>query len=82
VADCAIRGVRINNSAGIEALARQHGLIAQRHTRRIIPDRRRYLPPPSSRGGPDLAARMRTEVVLRFTKSGEQRRSRANAARV
>ena len=73
VADCAIRGVRISNSAGMEALARQHGFVAQRHTQRTIPANRRYLPPPTSDSA-DLGGRMRTEVVLRFTKPRASKR--------
>ncbi|WIG94638.1 hypothetical protein [Myxococcus sp. SDU36] len=68
IGDCAVRGVRIRNSSGLDALAKRHGLTPLKHNRRILPANRRYLPPPSN-GRTDLNARMRTEVVLRFQKS-------------
>lgn len=72
VGDCAVRGVRIRNSIGLEALARRHGLAPGKHTRRTIPANRRYLPPPSS-AVTNLEQRMRSEVVLRFTKISHPR---------
>ncbi len=58
-----VRGSTIDNAAMIEALASEVGLQPNHRTTRMIPARRRYLPPPGD-GENTLDARMRTEVVL------------------
>lgn len=69
VGDSTIRGVYVRNSRAVACLAERHGLVLRDLRRRPIPDNRRYLPPPSSASGKDLQRRMRTEVVLTFTKA-------------
>lgn len=60
-----LRGARVDNAGIVESLAVELGFSRVRREVRQIPARRRYLPPPSSRGGP-LDTRMREEVVLHF----------------
>ena len=62
--------VLISNSNAIKAIAaRAHLSLDSEHVRDLPPNRR-YLPPPSSRtSGTQLQSRMRSEVILRFTKN-------------
>jgi hypothetical protein len=69
IGDCTIRGVYIRNSKLLEVLGEQHGLARTSAKSRALPANRRYLPPPTSRGGDTaLDARMRKEIVLTLTK--------------
>jgi len=69
VGDSTIRDTFIQNSRCLVFLAHRNGLNLRSARRRILPDNRRYLPPPSSReSGKELQARMRQEVVLVFSK--------------
>lgn len=61
-----LRGAEVDNAGIVESLAVELGFSRVRREVRQIPARRRYLPPPSSRGG-RLDTRMREEVVLHFT---------------
>lgn len=76
VGENTIRGTYIRNSKIITAVARQAGLILQKHTTRKLPPNRRYLPPPS-RGDTKAAldTRMRREIVLTFRKPKQPRRA-------
>ncbi len=76
VGDSTIRGVYVRNSRVIAWLAQQQGLVLKALRRRPIPPNRRYLPPPSSVSETGLRRRMRTEVVLTFTKPLTKRHSR------
>lgn len=69
VGDSTIRGVYVRNSRAIAYLAERCGLALKDLRRRAIPDNRRYLPPPSSASEKGLHRRMRTEVVLTFSKT-------------
>jgi ubiquinone/menaquinone biosynthesis C-methylase UbiE len=67
IGDSAIRGVFVKNSIAVKTLSEIRGLALVDQTVRSIPDNRRYLPPPNSRGaGCELQSRMREEVVLKF----------------
>ncbi len=69
VGDSCLRGVFIQNSRLIKAAARRVGLTLIDSRERVLPDSRRYLPPPAKSGsGTGLERRMRSEVVLSFTK--------------
>jgi DNA modification methylase len=63
-----IRGVYIRNAEILIAAARGAGLRLERQTTRLLPNNRRYLPPPSRVRGAALDTRMRREVVLSFRK--------------
>jgi SAM-dependent methyltransferase len=69
VGDCNLRGVYVRNSLIMILIARKSGFHLLREYRRRIPASRRYLPPPGARfAGAELGRRMRTEVVLVFSK--------------
>lgn len=63
VGENTVRGTFIPNSRIISRLARDSGLVVRGRRFRNIPDRRRYLPPPSGRAAP-LGGRIRREAVL------------------
>jgi SAM-dependent methyltransferase len=69
VGENTIRGTYIRNSRVVTALANLSGLKLRETRMRTLPANRRYLPPPS-RGSKSAAldARMRREVILKFTK--------------
>ena len=69
VGDSTIRGTFVRNSAIIAAVAEEHGLMLHSRYARVLPDNRRYLPPPKC-GATNAAmdSRMRREVVLVFNK--------------
>lgn len=67
VGNSSIQGVFIRNSDGLTKLAANHGISLSSQTVRLIPENRRYLPPPQSRqSGKQLQSRMKEEVVLKF----------------
>jgi SAM-dependent methyltransferase len=69
VGDSTIRGTFVKNSRCLVFLAKRNGLRLRSVRRRLLPDNRRYLPPPGRRrSGKLLRARMRQEVVLVFSK--------------
>ena len=68
VGDCTLRGVYIRNSIAVRMLAEVHNLRLSWQKRRRIPDRRRYLPLPTKGSEGALAKRLRTEVVMLFSK--------------
>jgi hypothetical protein len=70
VGDSTIEGKFVRNSIAVERLARDHGLHLRARRRRKLPDRHRYLPPPSHhQAGTQLGRRLREEVVLSFASS-------------
>lgn len=70
VGDSTVRGTFIRNSTIVSAAAKKHGLRLVSRRSRALPENRRYLPPPSRKGGASsLNSRMRREVVLTFRKS-------------
>ena len=65
-------GTFINTSGLIQALAGSLGLKLTSARSRVLPDSRRYLPPPNATdAGSSLRKRMRTEVVLKFERHHE-----------
>jgi hypothetical protein len=62
-----IRGTYVRNSKILIAVAADAGLRVQRQRVRLLPNNRRYLPPPSG-SGYALDSRIRREVVLTFSK--------------
>ena len=69
VGNCNIRETFIENSKGIEVVARQIGLTVKKIRKRSLPENRRYLPPPNVIGaGKALQKRMREEVILTLLK--------------
>lgn len=70
VGDSTLRGVPVRNSRAIRKLAERHGLRLARRTTRVIPENRRYLPPPKAMlPANELGRRMHREVVLEFEKA-------------
>lgn len=68
VGNSSIEGVYIKNTSIVAEAAKNFGLQIIKRKQRIIPDSRRYLPPPSIvKSG--LNKRMRTESVLTFIKN-------------
>lgn len=64
-------GTFIRNSIILSALGHAAGFNLQERRTRVLPDNRRYLPPPARRGGlGKLDSRMRREVILVFKKRG------------
>jgi hypothetical protein len=61
-----VRGVFVKNSVAVSMLARHLGFHLLRRRYRILPQSRRYLPPPSADGTTSIERRMRAEVVLNF----------------
>ncbi len=69
VGENTIKGTYIQNAKIIKALAEEAGLKMQRLSRRILPPKRRYLPPPTPTGScAALDIRMRREVIMQFVK--------------
>jgi SAM-dependent methyltransferase len=67
IGDCNLRDVFVRNSRGIELLAQEFDMRATMIKKRVLPDRRRYLPPPSSESaGELLKRRIREEVIIRL----------------
>ena len=68
VGENTVRGTYVRNSAIVTAVADLSGLALKERRVRVLPDNRRYLPPPTQRGTSDrgLHSRMRREVVLTF----------------
>lgn len=69
VGESMIRGTFIHNAAIVVAVAEEQGLKLHSRYSRVLPDDRRYLPPPKrSARNQTLDSRMRREVVLMFHK--------------
>jgi DNA modification methylase len=67
IGDSTIRGVFVKNSELIKHLAVEYSLSLQSATRRRLPEKHRYLPPPNhKKSGVELQRRMREEVILTF----------------
>jgi hypothetical protein len=64
----------VKNSAMLSLLAVQSGLVVEASSRRPLPSRRRYLPPPS-RGAERMDTRMRSEIILHLRKKGSVRKA-------
>jgi hypothetical protein len=69
IGNSAVRGNFLQNDAAATAAAEFNGLRLNHRYERPLPTDRRYLPPPQLPGGAALQKRMRTETVLKFTKS-------------
>jgi DNA modification methylase len=71
IGNCHLRNVFIENSKAVEAIASELGMIVAAVRSRILPESRRYLPPPQSvHAGKHLRKRMREEVVITLSKCG------------
>jgi DNA modification methylase len=69
VGNCNVRETFVQNSKCVQGLAKELGLSVERERIRPLPDNRRYLPPPQSRGAcGSLRKRMREEVILTLIK--------------
>jgi hypothetical protein len=69
VGNCNLRRTFVRNSRCIMSLAGEVGLVVRKTRIRRLPENRRYLPPPASRGaGKALKKRMRQEVILTLSK--------------
>jgi SAM-dependent methyltransferase len=69
VGENTIRGTFIKNALIVSLIAAQFGLVLSQRRTRVIPDSRRYLPPPRNQtGAASMNSRMRREVVLVFMK--------------
>ena len=67
IGDSMLRGTFVRNSEAIKSLAPQAGLRLLSERARMLPQNRRYLPPPQGKYvGSGLAKRMRREVILTF----------------
>ena len=65
IGNSSMKGVFLKNSEAIKRIGREYGLQNSIERVRILPDNRRYLPPPSSnKSGNSLQKRMNEEVVL------------------
>jgi DNA modification methylase len=74
VGDCNVRDVFIKNSRGFELLGKNMGFTLQKIYKRLLPENRRYLPPPtSSNAGKHLQKRMREEIIITFIKPIKQK---------
>lgn len=68
VGNSTVHGAFIKNSDIIASLAARHSLKLMQRLSRDLPPSRRYLPPPAERSdAAQLDARMRQEIVLKFT---------------
>jgi hypothetical protein len=70
VGDSSLSGVFIANSAIVRKAAAKAGLTEFDRRSRPLPAASRYLPPPSTDGGP-MSKRMRSEVVFRFSRQSD-----------
>ena len=69
IGDCTTKGVFISNSKSIIYLSEQHGLDLVEREERLLPENRRYLPPPTNdNAGKQLQSRMRKEIILTMQK--------------
>ena len=68
VGDSKVRGTFVRNSKIVEAVAEEHGLKFHSRHSRVLPQNRRYLPPPKQNSDHSLDARISREVVLVFNK--------------
>ncbi len=69
IGDCTTKGVFISNSKAIRYLSEQHGLDLIEREERLLPENRRYLPPPTNNNaGKQLQSRMRKEIILTMQK--------------
>jgi len=69
IGDCTTKGVFISNSKAIRYLSEQHGLDLIEREERLLPENRRYLPPPTNdNAGKQLQSRIRKEIILTMQK--------------
>ncbi len=70
IGDCTTKGVFIRNSDAIRYLSEQHGLKLLEREERLLPENRRYLPPPTNaNAGSQLQSRIRQEIILTMQKT-------------
>lgn len=68
VGNSCIQGTYVKNTMIVTEAAKTFDFILVEHKERVIPDTKRYLPPPGKKGNADLNKRMRTESIITFTK--------------
>ncbi|MBI4336484.1 MAG: hypothetical protein HY683_01445 [Chloroflexi bacterium] len=68
VGNSSVRGVFLDNTSMISAVAEQSGLREVARYSREIPANHRYLPPPRPESDQPLGKRMREEVIMTFEK--------------
>jgi SAM-dependent methyltransferase len=69
VGDCNLKDSFVSNSTGILSLASELGLQIEGTRRRLLPENRRYLPPPQANSsGEALKMRMREEVIINLSR--------------
>ena len=68
VSNSVLQGIEVDTASIIIEAASDSGLLLENRYVRDIPKEYRYLPPPQTTTSHQLAARMRTETVLRFRK--------------
>ncbi|NDL60968.1 site-specific DNA-methyltransferase [Phytoactinopolyspora mesophila] len=69
VGNSTIRSQFVDNATLTARAAERHGLRLVDRSERELPANRRYLPPPRINASDQLSRRMRTEVILRLSKS-------------
>ncbi len=68
IGNSSMKGVFLKNSEVIKRIGREYGLQNSFERKRMLPDNRRYLPPPlSNKSGKSLQRRMNEEVVLNLS---------------
>lgn len=69
IGDCTTKGIFVRNSEAIKKISEYHGLETVLQEERLLPENRRYLPPPENNGsGNQLQARMRKEIIMTMRK--------------
>ncbi len=69
IGDCTVKGTFVSNSKAIRMLSEHHGLVVDEIEERLLPENRRYLPPPTNNNaGCQLQSRMRKEIILTMRK--------------
>ena len=69
IGDCTTKGVFVSNSRAIKYLSEYHGFELVNREERLLPENRRYLPPPTNNNaGSQLQSRMRKEIIITMRK--------------
>jgi hypothetical protein len=70
IGNCNLNNVFVQNSKCVELLAREFDMRATMVKKRLLPDTRRYLPPPlNNSAGERFKKRMREEIIIRFRRN-------------
>lgn len=69
IGDCTTKGVFVSNSEAIRYLSECHGFKLVSREERLLPESRRYLPPPNKKNaGNPLQSRIRKETIMTMKK--------------